>query len=197
MSPEDAWSRSNSTDELARLLAGETITVATTVGAEHGETLPVTPDAAEPEALPEDAGEPVTEVPASVPSPEHSTSLDDPPAGTEPITRSIDVAPGEAVVAYIRGRWRDAVVAQRDIGSLLVTYSPRRARSVRFNNGSPRSGCVGGDWSNRAGSNRSPEPSPLPTCPKPPDHCSSTSTAKDAATPRETTSRRAWACCWT
>lgn len=111
-------------NELARLLAGETVTVAATIGAERGEALPATPDVVEAEAIPEDAGEPAIEVPASVASSDYGTSVDDPPAGTEPIARSTDVAPGEAVVAYIRGRWRDAVVARRDIGSLLVTYSP-------------------------------------------------------------------------
>jgi hypothetical protein len=111
-------------NELARLLAGETVTVAATIGADRGEALPATPDVVEAEAIPEDAGEPAIEVPASVASSDYGTSVDDPPAGTEPIARSTDVAPGEAVVAYIRGRWRDAVVARRDIGSLLVTYSP-------------------------------------------------------------------------
>ena len=110
-------------DELVRLLAGETVTVAAKVGAESGEALTATPDIVEPEDIPEDAGKPAIEVPASVTSAYYRTSLDNPPEGTEPITRSTDVAPGEPVVAYIRGRWRDAVVARRDIGSLLVTYS--------------------------------------------------------------------------
>jgi hypothetical protein len=109
-------------DELARLLAGETVTVAGEVsGIEQmrDEEPEVELEAVEPEAMTEEA----EHEPAGVEQTAYGTSLDEPPAGTEPITRSTDVGPGEAVVAYIRGRWQDAVVARRDIGSLLLSYS--------------------------------------------------------------------------
>jgi hypothetical protein len=48
--------------------------------------------------------------------------LGEPPAGAEPITRGKEVAPGEAVVAYVGGRWRNAVVVTRSVGSVLVAY---------------------------------------------------------------------------
>jgi hypothetical protein len=115
-------------DELARLLAGETVTVAGEVsGIEEvrDEEPEVELDTVEPEAVAEEAEhEPAgVEQPTPIATAGYSTSLDEPPAGTGPITRSTDVAPGEAVVAYIRGRWQDAVVARRDIGSLLLSYS--------------------------------------------------------------------------
>jgi hypothetical protein len=110
-------------DELALLLAGETIAVPALVSGL------VQPD---PEEL--DAEEPDTEEPVPEPGvlgPEVApgqkarggAGLDEPPLGTEPIARSTDVRPGEAVLAYIHGRWRDAVVVRRDIGSLLVSYT--------------------------------------------------------------------------
>ena len=96
-------------DELALLLAGETIAVLGQVSAP--EQPPPDEAATEPDVV--EAEEPVRE----------STAFDEPHAGTEPIARSTDVRPGEAVVAYIRGRWREAVVVRRDIGSLLVAYT--------------------------------------------------------------------------
>ena len=96
-------------DELALLLAGETIAVPGQVSG--FEQPPVDEPAAQPVVV--EREEPVRE----------STAFDEPPAGTEPIARSTDVRPGEAVVAYIRGRWRDVVVVRRDIGSLLVAYT--------------------------------------------------------------------------
>jgi hypothetical protein len=94
-------------DELALLVAGETVAVPGQVSGIEPATEPTTePDVVEPEV-------PVRE----------STALDEPPADTEPIARSTDVRPGEAVLAYIRGRWRDVVVVRRDIGSLLVAYT--------------------------------------------------------------------------
>jgi hypothetical protein len=100
-------------DELALLLAGESIAVPAQVSglepAPSDEQV-TEPDAAEPDAPPEEL-------------PRDSTAFDEPPAGTEPIARSTDVRPGETVVAYIRGRWREAVVIRRDIGSLLVGYT--------------------------------------------------------------------------
>lgn len=101
-------------DELALLLAGETLAVPARVSglepapAEEEDT--TEPDVAEPEAPPEEL-------------PRASTAFDEPPAGTEPIARSTDVSLGETVVVYIRGRWREAVVVRRDIGSLLVGYT--------------------------------------------------------------------------
>jgi hypothetical protein len=96
-------------DELALLLAGETIAVPGQVSG-HEEPAADQP-VSEPAVV--ELEEPVRE----------STAFDEPPGGTEPIARSTDVRPGEAVVAYIRGRWREAVVVRRDIGSLLVAYS--------------------------------------------------------------------------
>ena len=100
-------------DELALLLAGETIAVPGQVsGLEQ-------PPPEEPPSEP-DVAPPAEAGAARTPG---STAFDQPPAGTEPIARSTDVRPGEAVLAYIHGRWRDAVVVRRDIGSLLVSYS--------------------------------------------------------------------------
>lgn len=102
-------------DELALLLAGDTVVVPGEVGGtEH-------PDDEAGEG-PEEAV--LEQALAQVPVPvTFSASLDEPPPDSEPIARSTDVAPGEAVLAYIRGRWRDAVVVRRDIGSLLVSYT--------------------------------------------------------------------------
>jgi hypothetical protein len=100
-------------DELALLLAGETVAVPGQVSGldQHLHTdEPVIEPDVEPAAAPEELAR-------------HGTDFDEPPAGTEPIARSTDVRPGEAVLAYIRGRWRDAVVVRRDIGSLLVSYT--------------------------------------------------------------------------
>jgi hypothetical protein len=104
-------------DELALLLAGETLAVPARVSG-----LEPAPDEEEPE---EEATEPDVVEPEAPPEelPRDGTAFDEPPAGTEPIARSTDVRPGETVVAYIRGRWREAVVVRRDIGSLLVTYT--------------------------------------------------------------------------
>jgi hypothetical protein len=99
-------------DELALLLAGESIAV------------PAQVSGLEPAQPEEQVTEPdVTEPEAPEELPRESTAFDEPPAGTEPIARSTDVRPGETVVAYIRGRWREAVVIRRDIGSLLVGYT--------------------------------------------------------------------------
>jgi hypothetical protein len=115
-------------DALARLLAGETLAVSgevSDVEYMHDIEPAVELDVIEPETAPEEAAhEPAhVEEPTPAPPAAYSTFLYEPPAGTEPIARSTDVAPGEAVVAYIRGRWQDAVVVKRDIGSLLVGYS--------------------------------------------------------------------------
>jgi hypothetical protein len=110
-------------DELALLLAGETIAVPALVSGL------VQPDTEELDAEEPDTEEPVPE--PGVLGPEVApgqkarggADLDEPPLGTEPIARSTDVRPGEAVLAYLHGRWRDAVVVRRDIGSLLVSYT--------------------------------------------------------------------------
>lgn len=102
-------------DELALLLAGDTVVVPGEVGGAEQ------PDD-EPGDEPEEAV--LEQVLGQVPAPAtFGASLDEPPPDSEPIARSTDVAPGEAVLAYIRGRWREAVVVRRDIGSLLVSYS--------------------------------------------------------------------------
>lgn len=99
-------------DELALLLAGETIAVPGQVsGLEHAGEPALEPGVVEPAATPEEE------------TTRDSTVSGEPPAGTEPIARSTDVRPGEAVQAHIRGRWREAVVVRRDIGSLLVSYT--------------------------------------------------------------------------
>jgi hypothetical protein len=115
-------------DALARLFAGESLAVSGKVsGVEyiHGEQPAVDLHIVEPETAPEEAEHEPADVEEPTPAPPaaYSTFLYEPPAGTEPITRSTDVAPGEAVVAYIHGRWQDAVVVMPNIGSLLVTYS--------------------------------------------------------------------------
>jgi hypothetical protein len=125
-------------DELALLLAGETIAVPALVSGlvqpepeEPGTEEPGTEEPGTEEPGTEEPGteEPVPEPgvvgPEVAPGQEApgSTDLDEPPVGTEPIARSTDVRPGEAVLAYIHGRWRDAVVVRRDIGSLLVSYT--------------------------------------------------------------------------
>jgi hypothetical protein len=106
-------------DELALLLAGETVAVQGQVSG-LGQHLHADEPATEPDAV-----EPGVVEPGVAPEERarHSTDLDEPPAGTEPIARSTDVRPGQAVLAYIRGRWREAVVVRRDIGSLLVAYA--------------------------------------------------------------------------
>src|SRR5690606_7263081 len=102
-------------DELALLLAGETIAVPAQVSG----LAPPEPPPPEPAQAPAEPAAPA----APAPKAPAGTALDEPPVGSEPITRSTDVRPGESVLAYIHGRWRDAVVVRRDIGSLLVAYS--------------------------------------------------------------------------
>jgi hypothetical protein len=114
--------------ELARLLAGETLTVSGEVSGfeqPHEEEPAAEPEVVEPEIAPEETvPEPAAdEEPRPAAPKAYGTSHDKPPTATEQIARSTDVAPGEVVVAYIRGRWQDAVVVRRDIGSLLVSYS--------------------------------------------------------------------------
>lgn len=106
-------------DELALLLAGETVAVPGQVSG-LGQHLHADEPATEPDTV-----EPAVVEPGAAPEERarHGTDLDEPPAGTEPIARSTDVRPGQAVLAYIRGQWREAVVVRRDIGSLLVAYS--------------------------------------------------------------------------
>jgi hypothetical protein len=120
-------------DELALLLTGQTVAVPGQVSdLEHPPDDEPTVETgiaedAQPEeaAEPEGTGQPPAEVdePAPTAATTYSTALDEPPTDTQPITRSTDVAPGEEVLAYIRGQWRDAVIARRDISSLLVTYT--------------------------------------------------------------------------
>jgi hypothetical protein len=130
-------------DQLARLLAGDVVSTPGQVAAverrQVPEELAVVLDVegwgVEPEP-PEDSEEPDDEpVEASEPEPAqsglYSTAVDEPPPGTEPISRSMDLGPTEQVVAYVGGRWRDAVVVSRDIGSVLVRYS----RSGRWGQG--------------------------------------------------------------
>jgi hypothetical protein len=106
-------------DELALLLAGETIAVPALVSGL------VQPDTEEEPGTEEPVPEPGVVGPEVAPGQmtRGGADLDEPPLGTEPIARSTDVRPGEAVLAYIHGRWRDAVVVRRDIGSLLVSYT--------------------------------------------------------------------------
>jgi hypothetical protein len=57
-----------------------------------------------------------------VPPGEYGSNLDDPPAGTEPITRPTQLEPPDRVVAYVDGRWRDGLVVSRDRRTALVAY---------------------------------------------------------------------------
>jgi hypothetical protein len=115
-------------DEVARLLAGETLALPGYVApaAPTGEQ-PAEPEQLE-EPLPggevEQLAEPVpggAETP-EVPAGEYGSNLDEPPAGTEPITRPAQLDPPERVVAYVDGRWRDWLVVSRDRRSALVAY---------------------------------------------------------------------------
>jgi hypothetical protein len=118
-------------DEVARLLAGETLALpgyvapAALVGEQPAE--PVEPEQLE-EPMPggevEQLAEPVPggdETP-DVPAGEYGSKLDDTPAGTEPITRPAQLDPPERVVAYIDGLWRDGLVVSRDRRTALVAY---------------------------------------------------------------------------
>jgi hypothetical protein len=118
-------------DEVARLLAGETLALpgyvapAALVGEQPAEPVELEQleepmPGGEVEQLPEPlpAGDETPEVPAG----EYGSKLDEPPAGTEPITRPAQVDPPERVVAYVDGRWRDGLVISRDRRTALVAY---------------------------------------------------------------------------
>jgi hypothetical protein len=119
---------------LARLLAGETVLVQGRVTERLSEDSVVELDVEEPtEAVQET--EPQHDEPANgdAPGPAvswYSAALDAPPPGTVPIMRTTEVARDEAVVAYLRGRWRDAIVVSKDVGTLFVSYS-REGRDRR------------------------------------------------------------------
>jgi hypothetical protein len=125
-------------DEVARLLAGETLVLPGYVSPaalvheqppepeqpEVPEPIepeqPVEPMPVEPEQL-EDPEPRVDETP-EVPIGEYGSKLDEPPAGTEPVTGPAQVEPHERVVAYVDGRWHDGLVVSRDRGTMLVAY---------------------------------------------------------------------------
>jgi hypothetical protein len=120
-------------DELTRLLAGEPLS-------EPGY---VRPSAIEPEppAVPAEREQLVEPKPAGGgeveqigelvpdlggfrerPAGEYGSRFDEPPAGTEPVTRPAQLQPPHRVVAHVAGRWRDALVVSRDQRSALLAY---------------------------------------------------------------------------
>ena len=121
-------------DEVARLLAGETLAlpgyVSRSALVDEQPADPVEPvQLDEPE--PGDRGqvgqldEPLADV-EETPGPGTATygsNLDDPPAGTEPIARPAQVDPPQRVVVYVDGRWRDALVVSREQRTALVAYA--------------------------------------------------------------------------
>lgn len=136
-------------DELARLLAGQALSVPGAVGEsdrvdeESTVDQDVGPHADEPADEPlgappapsEDVDEVADETAPRERAPAgtdrkaqgapagYSSVRGEPPAGTDPIRFGTDVVPNEPVVAYIGGRWRDAIVVRRDVGSVLVSYT--------------------------------------------------------------------------
>jgi hypothetical protein len=114
-------------DEVARLLAGETLALPGYVSPsalvheqppepeQPEEPEPVVPEQVE---APVPAGDATLEVPAG----EYGSNLDDPPTGTEPIARPAQLDPPERVVAYVDGRWRDGLVVSCDRRTALVAY---------------------------------------------------------------------------
>jgi hypothetical protein len=124
-------------DEVARLLAGETLALPGYVSpwalVEEQAADPVEPvQLDEPE--PGDRGqvgqvgeldEPFPDV-EETPGPgtaAYGSNLDDPPAGTEPIVRPTQVEPPQRVVAYVEGRWCDALAVSRGQRTALVAYA--------------------------------------------------------------------------
>jgi hypothetical protein len=109
---------------LARLLAGETLPVRGRAAERLGKEPEPRLDVGKPDVEPEPDGPGLTVVkqPETVPS-RYSSLVDEPPEGTVPITRVSEVARDEAVVAYIRGQWRDATVLRKDVGTLFLRYS--------------------------------------------------------------------------
>jgi hypothetical protein len=127
-------------DEVAWLLAGETLALpgyviaSALVDEESGElvrSVPLDEPEPEPESEPGHRGQAVQldEPPPDVeetPGPGTATygsNFDDPPAGTEPIAGPAEVDPPHRVVAYIDGRWRDALVVSRKQRTALVAYA--------------------------------------------------------------------------
>jgi hypothetical protein len=120
-------------DEVARLLAGETLAVpgyvapAALVNVQPAE--PVEPEPVEPEPGDRVQAEQLYEPPlpdvVETPGPAtavYGSNLDDPPAGTEPIARPAQVDPPQRIVAYVDGWWRDALVVSRGPRTALVAY---------------------------------------------------------------------------
>lgn len=115
-------------DEVARLLAGETLALpgyvapAALIGEQPAEPEqldePLPGGEVERLAEPAPGGDQAPEVPAG----EYGPKLDEPPAGTEPITRPAQLVPPERVVTYLDGRWRAGLVISRDRHTALVAY---------------------------------------------------------------------------
>lgn len=107
-------------DEVMRLLAGEPLSVPAYV---HPSVLEPAPPAGGDEV--EQIDEPVPDLGETpeLPGGEYGLRLDEPPAGTEPITRPAQLHPPHRVVAYVAGRWCDALVLSRDQRSALVAYT--------------------------------------------------------------------------
>jgi hypothetical protein len=114
-------------DKVARLLAGEALAVpgyvAPSALVDEQRAVPVEPEQLE-EPVP--GGDETPELPAD----EYGTKLDEPPAGTEPIARPAQVEPPERVVAYVDGRWRDALVVSRGAPRSSPTSSMARSATA-------------------------------------------------------------------
>lgn len=112
-------------EEVVRLLAGESLSVpgyaspsaialepAPAVSAEFEQLEPEPTEMGQVEQIDEPMPD-VEEAAAPVPA-AYESKLDEPPPGTEPIARAEQLDPTHRVVAYVAGRWRDALVVSRD-----------------------------------------------------------------------------------
>jgi hypothetical protein len=119
-------------EETVRLLAGEPLSV-------PGYVIPSAIEPEPPTTVPEEPEQPVEPEPTEVgdveqvalPVPDtgetsaagaYGARLDEPPPGTETVTRAAQLHPPHRVVAYVAGRWRDALVVSRDQRSALIAY---------------------------------------------------------------------------
>jgi hypothetical protein len=131
-------------EEVVRLLGGELLSVPGYVSPSAVEpeppAAPVATDTTEQLGEVEQLGEPVPDVDETpeLPAGEYGSQLDQAPTGTDPITRPTQLHPPHRVVAYVAGRWRDALVVSRDQRTALVAYAVEgpfgdRLRRLTFN----------------------------------------------------------------